>query len=151
MRTVETAATLFEKDLATTKEIINWNVLSDFIGTYTYSEIGKRKDGNPTTLLDEIKTLGKWFAKIEVITINYFHSRKAMYNAEYTAEERAGIAEQTYYMAVNKILWLNCVCKSISGNSFLINRIDKSNVSEVRMLVDAFAFAIQNPDAMQEA
>lgn len=142
---------LFQNDLAITKETIRWSALENFIGSFLYTEIGQRRDGTPTTLLEEINTLGKWIAKTEVVTINYFHGRQAMSMAEISTEERVHIAENTYKLAVNKILWLNTVCKNFVGDYFIIDKIDKTNVCEVRTLVDSFAFAIQNPEAMAEA
>ena len=64
--------TLLKKEIENAQEMIDKDTLKTFIGVCCYDEVGTRRDGTKTTLLDEMKTLGKWYTKIETITIyNY--------------------------------------------------------------------------------
>lgn len=131
------------------KEMINWNSLKDFIVDYAYSEIGERRDGSATMLIDEIGTTCKMIAKADVKVVNYYYSRNAFYNAELTAEEKAERAERSYENGIKKIFWLNSVCRQYVGTGFLQQKIDKSDTAAVRKMVDAFTFAIHHHDLME--
>mgnify|MGYP000056057720 CR=1 FL=1 len=138
--------TLLKKEIENAQEMIDKDTLKTFIGVCCYDEVGTRRDGTKTTLLDEMKTLGKWYTKIETITIYNYESRKAMLIVEYSEEERANAIIKTYELSAKKILWLSSQCKKFTGHSFVNAKVDMSKESEIINLVDALNFTMNHPD-----
>ena len=138
--------TILKNELNKAKAIIDVELLKDFIAANCNEIIGVRRDGTETLLLEELKTLGSWYAKIQALYITNYIKRNSFRMAEYTEEEKHEIAKHTYEMSARKILWLNSVCHSMTNEYFVKIKIDKSNSVDMEDLVEAYNFAIIHPD-----
>ena len=138
--------TILKNELNKAKAIIDVELLKDFIAANCNEIIGVRRDGTETLLLEELKTLGSWYAKIQALYITNYIKRNSFRMAEYTEEEKYEIAKHTYEMSARKILWLNSVCHSMTNEYFVKIKIDKSNSVDMEDLVEAYNFANIHPD-----
>lgn len=130
-----------------TEAMIDVKLIKLFIAANCYDIIGKRRDGSDTILLDELKLLGSWHNKIQVLKIKEYEAKKRSFlNVEYNDRERKEIATTTYRLIACKLLWINSVCKALLNECFIKVKIDKNNLTDVINLAEAFAFAINHPE-----
>ena len=64
--------TILKNELNKAKAIIDVELLKDFIAANCNEIIGVRRDGTETLLLEELKTLGSWYAKIQALYITNY-------------------------------------------------------------------------------
>lgn len=129
---------LFAQDAEKAKAIVDISVFKQFLTTYFYEKIGK------FTLIEDVEFLGRCFAAIEAVRINYYDPRASFNFSAWTQEEQMTFAVNKYHAAQKKILFLNSKCREYLGDGFLKVKVDKSNIKDVIATVDAFAFVLEN-------
>lgn len=144
---------ILKKELENAMEMIAWDVFRVFVYGYHNEHIGFKKYGGriyATTLADNISDVGELINRAELtLGQNMYHSKQAFRIAE--IDDPIAVSEKAWNKALKKILWLNTVCKECTGEVFIKAKIDRTNVSEVRRLVEAFEFCTLHPEMMNKA
>lgn len=147
MNMIKKAAMSAQKRNQRIAEFINVENFLYFYSHYAFEKMGTDKKGFPTTLQTSIGEIAKlansgFVGELALETTNFYKSR-CLYNmVELSDTERAKRSSKLFDRAANKILWLNTMCKELTGVSFLACLVDKSNPDQVRELVVAFCDAI---------
>lgn len=125
---------------------INQEILVRFIAGYAYSEVGKDRMGNPTTLCEEIAKVAKWISRADVCRLSadpYRQSSLAFAIAEMTDEERGKCVMRNYTNAFRKILWFNTLSRTYGTGVFITRPVNPGNLDDVQETVDSFETAIR--------
>ena len=126
--------------------IINKETLITFVAVYAYEYIGRDQEGSATTLSDEMATVAKMVSRADVCRIAvdpYRHSRLAYAMAEMNDDQKLAQIVNNYRRAGTKIFWLNSICRSFMGKTFIAKKLDPHSMSDVEKLVDEFQATIR--------
>lgn len=135
------AARSFEKELEAVYALIDTKTLKNFLYNNAEEIVGVNR-GQETTLAMEIGEVAKMAHRAYIADgVNYYRSFSAFNSVEGDSQERS---ERMYERAAKKLLFINAVCRSYTGESFLKRRIDKSDIDDCKELVDVFEFCVRN-------
>ena len=132
----------FEQERAAVYEIINTGAMKDFLYGFAHDVVGRDRNGIETTLIEEVGEVARMAHRAYVSDgVNYYRSRSAFNRAESNEVENS---QRMYIRAAKKLLFLNAVSRKLTGNGFIIKRIDIDDLDVVTELVDAFEFCVRN-------
>ena len=133
---------MFKQELVNVYQLIDTGALKQFLYTHASEIVGVTNGLRLTTLADEVAEVARLAHKAYVGDgINYYRSYMAYNNAECDVDARSA---HLYQQAAKKLLWLNSLSRSYTGDAFLVKKIDKSSSEDCKNLVDAFEFCVRN-------
>ena len=128
-------------------EMIDFENLKSFIYSDILSTVGQTRDGQPTTLSEEIGEVIRMAGRAwHYNGVNYFR-RGAFSAVELTEEQVEERARKMYLRAAKKILFLNAKTKAFGKERFVRPFINLEDEDQVRDLVEMFEYCIQHFDS----
>ena len=128
------------------ERMFNFTALKTFLFEHYNEVVGNDKNGEPTTLINEIGEIARMSHRAYLQDgVNYYRTRAAYGRAEYSSEELQKKSDAMYRVAGKKILFLNAVCKNFCfGQPFICVRVNKDDIADMTKLVDSFEWIIRN-------
>ena len=124
------------------RAVFNTEALKSFLYGHAHDTVGTDRLGHSTTLIEEVGELARMAHRAYISDgTNYYRSRGAFASVETNQEE---ISKRMYVRAGKKLLFLNSVSKSLTGEAFIRGRRDKDDVYDMMTIVDAFEFCVRN-------
>ena len=141
-QTARTSKDVFQAEVAEARAVFDTETLKSFLYGHAHDTVGTDRVGNPTTLIEEVGELARMAHRAYISDgTNYYRSRGAFASVETDKEESS---KRMYVRAGKKLLFLNSVSKSLTGETFIKGRRDKDNVNDMMVIVDAFEFCVRN-------
>lgn len=142
----------YEQEKKQALELINAAAFVSFVYEFADETVGLDRVGAPTTVRAEIGECARLAHKAYIDDgVSYYRSYSAFRSVEYSDEDMARRSSRLYFAAGKKLLFLSSAANRLAGRGFINRRIDKSDLTDITMLVDSFEWCVRHYDEVVKA
>lgn len=132
------------KSMIRVKMIDSVNMVA-FIYRFADEFVGTDRNGNETTLIQEMTAVGSMIDRAELILCRDYYSRDYQRLARnFSEEDLKGEAIRNIRNAAKKLMFLNTVAIKRADLGFITEKIDHENIAQMYDLVKSYVYNINS-------